>query len=70
MKLRLDDDGPGSYDEILGYIETVIRENCEMRPDRMVTAVQEDKEKRLARVMLASILSRMDVEPGRRRERV
>lgn len=66
MKLRLDDEGPGSYEQILEYMEQVIRENCEVRPDRMVTAVSEDKETRLARSMLTSILARMNVDAGRK----
>lgn len=65
MKLRLDDKGPGSYESILEYLEQVIRENCEMRPDRMVTAVTEDKETRLARAMLTTLLSRMGVDANR-----
>jgi hypothetical protein len=64
VRHRLDSKGPGSYSEILEYIETAIRENCVMREDAMITAVTEDKETRLARAMLTSILARMDVENG------
>lgn len=63
MRLQLDNDGPGSYGDILEYLEAAIRDNCTIREDAMVTAVQEDKESRLARAMLTSILARMDVEP-------
>jgi hypothetical protein len=67
MRLQLDSEGPGSYGDILEYIERVIRDNCVMREDAMVTAVTEDKETRLARTMLTSILARMEVAPGGRR---
>lgn len=62
MRLVLDNDGPGSYSDILKYMETVIRENCVMREGAMVTAVREDKETRLARAMLTSVLSRLGVD--------
>lgn len=65
MKLRLDDKGPGSYESILEYIEEVIRNNTVMREDAMITAVSEDKEARLARAMLTTILSRMGVDANR-----
>lgn len=63
VKLTLDESGPGSYAEILAYVEQALRENCVIRDDRMVTAIHEDKEARLARALVTSILHRMGV-PG------
>lgn len=46
----------------MDYAETVIRDNCLMKPDAFLTAVTEDKEKRMARCMVMSILNALNIE--------
>lgn len=62
MRIVLPEDGPGSFKSLMEYAETVIRQSCEMKPDAFITAITEDKEKRMARCMVMSILNVLGVE--------
>ena len=59
--LWLDEKGPGSYDEILQYIETVLEQNTYVAYISVSGNGEVDLRKRLARGMLYSILHRMGV---------
>lgn len=58
--LELDKDGPGSFDELVSYVETVLRENFDPVMENNIGP--HDPYNRRARNIVMSILKRVDIE--------
>lgn len=61
--MRLDGAGPGSYGELLTYLEQVIATNCTLRPEAFA-ADGEPRERQMARTVLHALLHRLGLRPG------
>lgn len=62
VQLWTDSEGPGSFDDMVEYVEQVLRENFTVIPEKDMTGPDENQYHRRARNIVMSLMSRQKIE--------